>query len=145
MQQVGFTLPVPVHLHVWHGCFSAVVEATMSDCHCDHCNNKYGCAVTLICSTACRPSCRSLWCASSWPLVLSAHQEFKYKKQLIILSDDLLELHNVWVIQLAQAFDLTQVHAFLPGVELALHLLDSDLRSEQHNMVYVMRYGNNLW
>ena len=38
----------------------------------------------------------------------------------------LLELHYVRVVQLPERFDLTQSHALLPRIKVALHLLDGN-------------------
>lgn len=67
--------------------------------------------------------------ASSPPPAPRAHQELEDEEELVVLSDDLLELDNAWVVELAQRLDLPQVHALLPRVELALHLLDSHLQA----------------
>jgi len=50
--------------------------------------------------------------------LLEDHVEF------VVGSDDLLELHDVGVSDLAQGLDLAQVDALLPAEELLLHLLD---------------------
>jgi UDP-N-acetyl-D-mannosaminuronic acid transferase (WecB/TagA/CpsF family) len=64
-----------------------------------------------------------------------AHQVLKHEEQLVVLADDLLELDHVGVVELAQALHLAQVHALLPGVELALHLLDGHLGGGGHGRV----------
>lgn len=58
-----------------------------------------------------------------------AYQILKYKEQLIILSDHLLQLDHTRVVQLAEGFHFPQRHAFLPAEELALHFLDGHLHS----------------
>jgi len=57
-------------------------------------------------------------------LVQVALQELKHKVQLVVLADDLLELDDVGVVELAQAAHLAQRNALLPAVELFLHVLD---------------------
>ena len=53
-----------------------------------------------------------------------ALQKLKHKVQLVILSDYLLELDNVGVVELAQAPHLAQGNALLPAVKLLLHVFD---------------------
>ena len=52
---------------------------------------------------------------------------FKNEVQVIVNSNNFLQLHDLVVIQFAKRFDLTQGHALFPGVKLFLHLLDGDL------------------
>ena len=56
-----------------------------------------------------------------------SHQKLKYKEQLVVLPDDLLQLDDAGVAELAQRLDLPQRHALLPRVKLAFHLLDRHL------------------
>mmetsp|Transcript_28252 Transcript_28252/g.71009 ORF Transcript_28252/g.71009 Transcript_28252/m.71009 type:complete len:405 (-) Transcript_28252:437-1651(-) len=47
-------------------------------------------------------------------LVHVAIQELKHKVQLVVLADDLLQLHHARVVELAQRLDFPQRHALLP-------------------------------
>ena len=48
------------------------------------------------------------------------------KVEVVVHSDYLLQLHDVLLIELPQRFDLSQGHAFFPGVKFLLHLFDCD-------------------
>ena len=63
-------------------------------------------------------------CMTAW----QAYQVLEHKEELVVLSDDLLELHHTRVVEFAEGLDLTQRHALLPAKELALHLLDGHLQ-----------------
>lgn len=62
-------------------------------------------------------------------LVQIAVEVLKDKVELVVLADDLFELDDGGVRELAQRGHLAQRHALLPAVEFALHLLDRHLRA----------------
>ena len=88
----------------------------------------------VVCRSKSNVTCE---CANGQP-----YQVFKHKKQLIILSYDLFQLHNTRMVELAQGFHFPQGHALLPAKELSLHLLDRHLCS--HNAA-LAQAGAFLW
>lgn len=73
--------------------------------------------IMLLTSTPCTPL----------DFQLSLYQIFKHKVQIVVFSYDLLEFDNIGTMHFLQRLDFAQVHAFIPRIVLALHLLDSHL------------------
>ena len=64
--------------------------------------------------------------ASLRKLVEVTLEMFKHEEEFIVFPNNFLELDDVRVVQLAEGLHFAEVHALLPAVELALHLLDGD-------------------
>ena len=59
--------------------------------------------------------------------LLVLYQVFKHKVQIVVFSYDFFELDDVWTVHFLQRLDFAQIHAFVPRIVLALHLLDGHL------------------